>query len=257
MRYKWLSLCLSAVMLAGACSGCGKDKAGVMNYTAPEEGEEIVVMTIAGYGDVKIRLFSDLMPKAAENFLTLAKEGYYDGLIFHRVIENFMIQGGDPTGTGRGGESCWGGKFDGGTCEELIHLPGALAYANSGSTATDGSQFYIVTGSAVTDESLDYYESPEFIQKAGLSYTPSFTDQERELYKQYGGAPHLDGGYTVFGQVIDGLDIIYAISRVETEQEDPSSANRPLEDVVIEQMTVVEYDGSAIRWYPSDYDMSE
>ncbi len=253
MKYKWLAAVLSAAVLAGSLCGCsGKEDTKIMNYTAPEQGEEIVVMTIAGYGDVTFKLFTDIMPKASENFLTLAKEGYYDGVIFHRVIADFMIQGGDPTGTDRGGESCWGGKFDGGVSKQLIHVPGALCYANSSGTATDGSQFYVVTGSTGhTNDSLDYYQNEA---DKGMKYDITYTDEAKELYIEHGGAPHLDGGYTVFGQVIDGLDIIYALSYAETDT-DPYSANycRPYEDIVIEKMTVTEYNGSEIRFYKSDY----
>ncbi len=246
MKYKWLAAMLSAAVLAGSLCGCsGKEDTKIMNYTAPEQGEEIVVMTIAGYGDVTFKLFTDIMPKASENFLTLAKEGYYDGVIFHRVIADFMIQGGDPTATGRGGESCWGGKFDGGVSKQLIHVPGALCYANSDGPKTDGSQFYVVTGSTGhTNDSLDYYQNEA---DKGMKYDITYTDEAKELYIEHGGAPHLDGGYTVFGQVIDGLDIIYAISYTETAD------SRPLEEVVIEKMTVTEYDGSEIRFYKSDY----
>lgn len=248
MKYKWLAACMGAVIMAGSLCGCSAEEK-VMNYTAPQEGEEIVVMTIAGYGDVKIKLFTDLMPKATENFLTLAKEGYYDNLTFHRVIEGFMIQGGDPQGTGMGGESCWGGKFNGGVSKQLIHVPGALAYANSAGPTTDGSQFYIVTGSTgITDEDLTNY-AEEYDKDPRVTYDITFSEEARELYKQYGGTPHLDGGYTVFGQVIDGLDIIYDVSKTAT---DPNT-NKPLENVVIEKMTVIEYDGGEIRWYPSDY----
>ncbi len=256
MNYKALAVCLGAVMLAGSVTGCASEEK-VMNYTAPKEGEKVVVMTIAGYGDVTFKLFSDLMPKAAENFLTLAEEGYYDGIIFHRVIADFMIQGGDPTGTGRGGESCWGGKFDGGTSKQLIHVPGALCYANSAGPTTDGSQFYVVTGQdSYTLADLSYYEEEyDVINAARLGYDITFSDEAKALYQEQGGTPHLDGGYTVFGQVIDGLDIIYQISYTETDTNPKSPTySRPLEDVVIEKMTVKEYDGSDIRWYKSDYD---
>ena len=229
-----------AAMLFTA-AGCGKKvdipEDAVMNYTAPAEGEEIICMEIQDYGTVKIKLFDDLMPEACENFRTLAEQGYYDGLIFHRVIADFMIQGGDPLGNGTGGESCWGGKFDGGVTSHLIHLPGALAYANSKGPATDGSQYYIVTGDTVTDEALNYYE--------GMGYT--FTDEAKQLYKQYGGTPHLDGGYSVFGQVIEGLDIIYDISYVETNDKD-----KPLTDVVVKSVTIEPYDGKQVQWHPAD-----
>ena len=126
----------------------------IANFTAPNEGDTIIIMNIKDYGEVKFRLFSEYAEKGCENFIELAKKGYYDGLTFHRVIKDFMIQGGDPNGNGTGGESVWGGKFDGGTDPHLIHAAGALAYANSGSTATDGSQFYVVTGEVYSEDEL-------------------------------------------------------------------------------------------------------
>lgn len=96
-------------------------------------------------GDIEIKLFPEIAPKACENFLGLIKKGYYDGIIFHRVIENFMIQGGDPTGTGRGGESIWGRPFaDEVSPSATFDRPGLLAMANAGPN-TNGSQFFITT----------------------------------------------------------------------------------------------------------------
>lgn len=214
----------------------------IMNYTEPELGEDIIKMNIKDYGEVKIRLFPEYAPEGVENFIGLAQQGYYDGLTFHRVINEFMIQGGDPKGDGTGGESIWGDKFNGGADEHLIHLPGALAYANSGSTATNGSQFYIVTGDEATEEMFDYYEQ----------YKMRFSDNAKELYIQYGGAPFLDGGYTVFGQVIDGLDVIFKVQQTETDEND-----KPVEDVIMESVTVESYDGSEIKWHISDYDTAD
>lgn len=220
------------------------DSGSVKNYTAPEVGEDIVVISVEGYGDIKIKMFDNLLPEACENFETHAKDGYYDGLIFHRVIDDFMIQGGDPLGTGTGGESIWGGSFDGGTSDELVHLTGAVAYANSGSTATDGSQFYIVTGYQAEELTDDVMSS------IATSYGIDFSDEEMELYQQYGGSPFLDGSYTVFGQVIDGLDIAYKIAAT-TEK---NSSDKPDEDIVMSSVSVEQYDGSEIKWYKSDYD---
>lgn len=212
-------------------------KQPVANFTEPEKGDEIISMKIKDYGTVKIRLFPEYLEKACENFTELAKKGYYDGLTFHRVINDFMIQGGDPKGDGTGGESAWGGQFDGGKYYNLIHAAGALAYANSGQygnyTASDGSQFFIVTGNVVGDDELASY---------------SLSDNAKEVYKTAGGYPYLDGGYTVFGQVIDGLDIVFDIQKVKTDSND-----KPEKDVIIESVTVEEYDGSPIRWYISDY----
>lgn len=229
-----------ATMMAGGLTGCGNDKASsvakdsIQNFTAPVEGEDIVVLTIKDYGDIKIKLFDEFAEKGSENFKGLAEQGYYDGVIFHRIIEGFMIQGGDPQGTGRGGESIWGGKFDGGTSDNLYHFAGAVAYANSGATSTNGSQFYIVTGEKQTDASLASTEG-----KSGRKYTNAV----KAKYKEIGGTPFLDGGYTVFGQVIDGLDIVYELSAVKT-----NASDKPVEDVVIEKAKVIKYDGSEINW---------
>ncbi len=211
----------------------------VKNFTAPEVGDKIISMTIKDYGEVKFRLFPEYADKGVENFIGLAEQGYYDGLTFHRVINDFMIQGGDPEGTGRGGESMWGGSFDGGTDSHLIHAAGAVAYANSGSTSTDGSQFYIVTGEKYYTDELTQLES----------YGYNFSDEAMQIYSTAGGTPWLDGGYTIFGQVYDGLDIIFDIQKTETDEND-----KPVEDVIIESVKVGEYDGSQIRWYISDYD---
>ena len=211
----------------------------IANFTAPSKGDTIIIMKIKDQGEVKFRLFPEYAEKGVENFVELAKKGYYDGLTFHRVIKDFMIQGGDPLGTGSGGESVWGGKFDGGTDPHLIHAAGALAYANSGATSTDGSQFYIVTGQVYTKEDFSAME------QQGLS----FTEQQKEVYAKAGGAPWLDGSYTVFGQVIDGLDIVFKAQNVKTGAND-----KPESDLIIESVKVGEYNGEDIRWYISDYD---
>ena len=174
------ALLLSSVLLLEGLTGCGsQQETAVKNFTAPEQGEELVVIHVKDYGTIKIKVFSDLLPKACENFVTHAKDGYYDGLPFHRVIENFMIQGGDPKGDGTGGESIWGGKFDGGVDDSLIHVRGAVAYANSGGTDTDGSQFYIVTGGAVSMDTLKQYEEHG---------DGSYTKEQKEFYTTIGGS---------------------------------------------------------------------
>jgi hypothetical protein len=124
MRYRWFAALAGAVMLCTVCFGCAKtapettetapadqpqtEEVEILNYTVPAKGDTIVRMTVKDYGDVTLRLFPELLPEACENFTELAKSGYYDELIFHRVIENFMIQGGDPKGDGTGGASIWG-----------------------------------------------------------------------------------------------------------------------------------------------------
>ena len=210
-----------------------------MNFSDIQEGDTVACIKIKDYGDVMIRFFPEYADKGVENFVELAKSGYYDGLTFHRIIKDFMIQGGDPNGDGTGGESTWGGEFDGGTDPHAIHAAGAIAYANSGSTATDGSQFYIVTGEKYTDQEIADLEK----------YGYRLSDNAKEVYKNQGGTPFLDGSYTVFGQVFDGLDIVFRISEVETGDND-----KPAEPVTIESVTIGEYDGRKVRWYMSDYD---
>ncbi|MBQ8961514.1 MAG: peptidylprolyl isomerase [Ruminococcus sp.] len=214
------------------------ENSSVKNFTSPQKGDTVIIMNIKGYGEVKIRLFPEYAAKGVENFVELAKKGYYDGLTFHRVISDFMIQGGDPLGNGTGGESIWGEKFDGGTDPNVIHAAGAIAYANSGSTATNGSQFYIVTGTPVSQDDFALYEQ----------YGYTFSDDAKAIYSTVGGTPHLDGGYTVFGQVYDGLDIIFTVQDVATDASD-----KPTEDLIMESVKVAEYDGEELKWFLPDY----
>ncbi|XP_057455319.1 peptidyl-prolyl cis-trans isomerase CYP18-1 [Lotus japonicus] len=127
-------------------------------------------------GDIKCEIFCDEVPKTSENFLALCASGYYDGTIFHRNIKGFMIQGGDPTGTGKGGTSIWGKKFNDEIRESLKHnARGILSMANVGPN-TNGSQFFIC----------------------------------------YAKAPHLNGLYTVFGRVIHGFEVLDLMEKTPT-----------------------------------------
>lgn len=110
----------------------------------PIKGDTVALIK-TNKGDIKIRLFPDKAPKTVENFVTHSKNGYYNGIIFHRVIKGFMIQGGDPTGTGRGGESIWGKGFEDEFSPELHNFRGALSMANTGMPFSNGSQFFIVS----------------------------------------------------------------------------------------------------------------
>ena len=191
------------------------------------------------YGDVKVWFFPKYAPKAVENFTTHAKEGYYNGLIFHRVINNFMIQGGDPTGTGAGGESIWGKEFENEVNLNLRSFRGALCMANAGPD-TNGSQFYIVQNKNVGNmfDSIANAKNEIYYSKDGKQITvgQAFSDDVIELYKKYGGYPSLDMGYTVFGQVIDGMDIVDKIASTKTDDN-----NKPVEKVVIQSIDVTEY----------------
>lgn len=176
-------------------------------------------------GDMDIILFPEIAPKAVENFVTHAKKGYYDGIIFHRVIEDFMIQGGDPLGTGMGGESIWGKPFEDEFDVNYRHFTGALSMANSGPN-TNGSQFFIVTAkNNVTKDIIDQ------MREAGVGN--GFPEEVVNAYEKVGGTYHLDGRHTVFGQVVAGQEIAEKISKVEKNAQD-----KPLNDVIIEKIEI-------------------
>ena len=174
-------------------------------------------------GEIKIKLFPQFAPKTVENFTTHAKNGYYDGLIFHRVIKDFMIQGGDPTGTGCGGESIWGRSFEDEFTGELHNLRGALSMANAGPN-TNGSQFFIVQANSCPED---------FIMQMKQIDEKVFPNECVEAYEEIGGTPWLDFRHTVFGQVYDGMDVVDAIANVATKAQD-----KPVSDVIIETIII-------------------
>ena len=187
----------------------------------PKTGETIAVMH-TNMGDIKIKLFPDKTPKTAENFITHAKNGYYDGLKFHRVIKDFMIQGGDPLGTGIGGESIWGGKFEDEFDTELHNLRGAISMANAGPN-TNGSQFFIVQANEAPANMLEQME--ELVDSG-------FPRDIIEAYRELGGTPWLDFRHTVFGQVFEGMDIVDNIAAVKTVND------VPCDDVIITSIDI-------------------
>lgn len=171
-------------------------------------------------GDITLQLFDKLAPKTVKNFVELAQDGYYDGVIFHRVIPNFMIQGGDPTGTGRGGKSIYGEQFEDEFSDQLFNLRGALSMANAGPN-TNGSQFFIVTMDEVP------------AQMVGQLEAAGFPTEIIDAYKERGGTPWLDNKHTVFGHLVAGEDVAQAIQNVERD-----AADKPLEDVTIETIDI-------------------
>ena len=190
----------------------------------PQKGEQVAVMTTSK-GVIKIRLFGDKTPKTVENFTTHARNGYYNGLKFHRVIKDFMIQGGDPLGTGVGGESIWGQSFEDEFDPYLHNLRGALSMANAGPN-TNGSQFFIVQSGEVPTRLIP--QMKELIDRG-------FPQEIIDGYERLGGTPWLDFKHTVFGQVFEGMDIVDAIAAVETDGRD-----MPVEDVVIQSIEISE-----------------
>lgn len=184
------------------------------------DGEKIAVFE-TDLGRIKFRLFPEAAPKAVENFIGHIQEGYYDGILFHRVIDGFMIQGGDPTGTGMGGESIWGKPFEDEFHTDYRNFRGALSMANAG-PRTNGSQFFIVQGSAI---------DPHIIrQMRALGSEGGYPDQVVEAYENLGGAYWLDGKHTVFGQVLEGMDVVDDIAASSVDAQ-----NRPMKEIKIKK----------------------
>lgn len=186
------------------------------------KGDTFAVMH-TNMGDITIKLFPEKAPKTVENFTTHAKNGYYNGLIFHRVINDFMIQGGDPTGTGMGGESIWGDSFEDEFSPELHNICGALSMANAGPN-TNGSQFFIVQADTCPENMLS--------EMKGLTDS-GFPSEVAEDYAKLGGTPWLDFRHSVFGQVTEGMDTVNNIAKVKV-----GAADKPVHDVIIESIEI-------------------
>jgi cyclophilin family peptidyl-prolyl cis-trans isomerase len=190
-------LMIVLMITLGILAGNAQDKGKVdtkKTQTKTESKEMTVAVVKTNMGKIEIELFADKTPKTVENFVGLANKGYYKGVIFHRVIKDFMIQGGDPTGTGRGGESIWGKPFEDEIVPSIVFdKPGYLAMANSGPN-TNGSQFFITVAATTW----------------------------------------LNGKHTIFGKVINGMDVVYAISKVQTSK----PGDKPLKDVVMESVKI-------------------
>ena len=192
-----------------------------MNQLEIKDGVKALIKT--NMGDMEFVLFPETAPKAVESFTTHAKNGYYNGIIFHRVIKDFMIQGGDPTGTGCGGESAFGHSFEDEFAIDARNYYGALSMANSGPN-TNGSQFFIVQAKSIPEGMA------EQMRDLGEKYFPS---DAVKAYEENGGTPWLDYHHTVFGQVYEGMDIVDAIAATETDGND-----KPLTPVIINTVTI-------------------
>lgn len=178
-----------------------KETGKVANFTAPEKGEEIIVMKIKDYGDIKIKLFNEQAPAGSKNFSYHASTGYYDGLIFHRIINNFMIQGGDPMGNGMGGPGyCIKGEFaKNGFENNLKHTLGVLSMARRAMPLDSaGSQFFIMVADC----------------------------------------PFLDGDYATFGKVTEGIDVVLNIVKQPTDFNDKPTVPQVMKKVTVETFGV-------------------
>jgi cyclophilin family peptidyl-prolyl cis-trans isomerase len=196
------------------------------SFAQKKSKKEELITIHTPYGEMKAVLYDQTLLHK-QNFLKLTKDKFYDSLLFHRIIEGFMIQGGDPNSkNAKAGERLGGG---GGNLEripaefrpELFHKKGALAAArdNNPEKKSSACQFYIVQGKTYNDSDLE-------VQLKRMAGTRMPTPTQRETYKTLGGTPHLDGNYTVFGQIISGLAVLDSIAH---QPKDP--ADRPLKDI--------------------------
>jgi peptidyl-prolyl cis-trans isomerase B (cyclophilin B) len=257
------SILIASILLLAACA---KNQEGepvqmesqygpftMLQLTPLTPGEELAVLHTS-MGDIKLRFFPEDAPKAVENFVTHAKNGYYDGVIFHRVLQEFMIQGGDPQGTGRGGESIWGGGFEYEFSLRLRHFRGALAMAHSSQPNSNGSQFYIVQNTQLNPSFIDLFESFRAQQDEVIQETEEGTVYLRDImplevldkFINEGGTPHLDtvtsqdppNAHTVFGHVVEGMDVVDKIAAVAVNEDQTSEEyGRPLEPVLISSIS--------------------
>jgi peptidyl-prolyl cis-trans isomerase B (cyclophilin B) len=237
-----IAAALAAAAVLASCGGPDKFQPidGSYMFSAPKSGETIATMRTSR-GDIKIRFFPEKAPKAVENFVTLAGQGYYNGLTFHRVMIDFMIQGGDPNGDSTGGESMWESPFEDEFAPELRNVRGALSMANSG-TNTNGSQFFIVQKNTLSDDERGQYEYALANQDAALRTLEDGTEVKVsafyptdlcQYYIDNGGTPWLDYKHTVFGFVIEGMDVVDAIASVAVDE-----SAKPLEAVTITEIVI-------------------
>lgn len=288
LRNLLLAGSVAVAAIVGGAVTLNKSRSGSKNIkemTKQNKPGDVLVEIKTTEGDLTVRLFGDT-PRHRDNFVKLAKEGYYNGVLFHRVINEFMVQTGDPDSKTAPAGKMLGSGGPGYDIEAEIvypthfHKRGALAAARQGDQVnperrSSGSQFYIVTGKAYNDSTLNQMERQlQMMQKqnifndlarehrdsimtlrrnrdqAGLqalqdelvaitekkaAEAPArLTAEQREAYTTTGGTPHLDNQYTVFGEVVDGMDVIDKIEKVETDSHD-----RPLKDVKILSMRVL------------------
>ena len=240
---KQIARICATLILGSMLTGCAKGT-GSKNYVRPayQSDSEIQYQTpaegaptatiVTSMGTIKAVLYPTLAPMAVENFIGLAQQGYFNGIKFHRVVKDFVVQSGDATGTGEGGASIWNNNpYATEITDKLHHYSGALSMAHpSGDTTQNLSQFYIVqTPKDNIDKTLAEKLTAAGVREAVVS-----------TYKSVGGAPYLDNLNTVFGQIYRGMNVIDAIGNAECNDND-----QPLEDILIESVTIGAYSAAA------------
>lgn len=267
---KTISALLAATLLL-AFTGCNNDNyyKEVENNTDNvqlESGDIVATIEVQDFGEISIKLYPEAAPVGVQNFCDLAQSGYYEGKKFHRIMADFMIQGGSPNGDGIGGESSLEGGVGFGleTNYKMRHYYGALCYANSGAENSNTCQFYIVNNNTpltesdfdttVLDDSIsqlntlidsaasaaekDYYNRYLDMYNNMLTSIKEMPESVKATYMEKGGTLSLDGSYTVFGQTVDGYDVLEAISAVNVSESASGEMSVPQQEVIISKVTI-------------------
>lgn len=273
-----LAGCKSAVSSSGSqtsqiTSELGENKVetrGNLDEVKLNSGDLIAEITVEGYGTMKAKLFPEAAPVGVENLNKLADAGFFKGLKIHRVISDFMIQGGSTNGDGTGGDAAVnGGSFGIETNRNMRHFYGALCYANA--MGSNSTQFYIVNKKTADDSDFDvsaydnaikqykdaaqqasdagqtayaeYYDFQAKYYETTKDWLENTPDDVKALYKERGGVPFLDGNYTVFGQVYEGFDVLDKISAAEVTDNGSDEQSKPVQDIIISNVKVYSYNG--------------
>lgn len=235
---RFIALAAAALLAAGLLAGCGGNpivggikrpqvESEELQFQAPAEGDPIAIFNTSA-GEVRAVLYPDVAPMAVENFTRLAREGYYDGTSFHRIVSGFVVQGGDASGSGTTGSTIWNNNpYPKEISDRLHHYSGALCAAFSPDEDVSGlSQFYFVQS---LPEKLDDSLRTQ-MEEAGVR------TEVIEAYDAAGGLPYLDYTDTVFGQVYEGMDVVDALAQTEVDEN-----GKPLEDVLLNSVTISSY----------------
>jgi len=250
-------LLITGVLTLSSCKGKKELTGGNVGEVKLEKGDKYAVMSVRDFGDIKMKLFPEIAPVAVQNFIDLAESGYYDGKVFHRIVEDFMIQGGSPNGDGLSDPNSK--TFGIEPAYNARHFYGALCMAKSSLGCSE--QFYIVNskipqkfydleeletelnnlkkliGESGSVEKREYYQYYYDTYTVWYDYTKNSTDEIAEKYKN-GGTILLDGEYTVFGQTVEGFDVIDKISAVEVTDNGNEEKSLPVKEVVIDAVKI-------------------
>lgn len=245
----------------------GESSKGNTGELTLADGDLVAVFDIKGYGTIKAKLFPEVAPVGVDNFVKLCDSGYYEGLSVHRVVSDFMMQGGSLNGDGTGGEALvedgsFGIETD---LDAARHFYGALCYANA--MGRNSTQFYIVNNNkpqTLSDTNVDgilsyaeqysqaAQEATDSDEAAYYAFWADYyntmaeavtaaSDEAAAKYAEVGGTPSLDGNYTVFGQVYDGFDVIEKIAAAEVTDNGSGEQSKPVKDITIKSVKVYEY----------------